>query len=147
MTIRAHLRATLEGDATLTGILTGGIYDASELPQDGLTVSAVPGAFDSLDRVLPCAVIRFREMSETAISGHSRRRFAEIYVYQHRGMDLVDAALARCRALLHPHKQFTTDGGQVYYTTWVDSVGDLVADELDGAAMSRSRYYIDYFEG
>jgi len=146
MTIRADIRQTLETDATLTGILTGGIYDASELPQDGLTPNAAPSAFDSFGRVLPCAVIRFRDMSETEIVGRSRRRFFEIYAYQNIGMDQVDAALARCRALLHPHQQYTTDGGQVYFTHWVDSVGDLTADELDGAAMGRSRYYINYFE-
>lgn len=144
MTIRDDLRQTLEADGTLTALLTGGIYDASELPQDGLTMRIAQT--DANGRLLPCAVIRFRDMTETEIVGYSRRRFFEIYAYQQRGMDAVDAALARCRALLHPHKQFTTDGGQVYYTTWVDEVGDLVADELDGAAMGRARYYIDYIE-
>lgn len=145
MSIRTDIRETLEGDATLVAILTGGIYDASELPMDGLTPSSAPGAFTGV-RLNPCAVIRFRGSNETEIIGSSRRRFMEIYFYQQVGMDQIDAAAARCRVLLHHAKQFTTDGGQVYYTTWVDSSGDMVADELDGAAMAFSRYYVDYFE-
>jgi len=147
MSIRTDLRETLEGDATLVAILTGGIYDASELPQDGLTPEAAPGAYAANGVTLkPCAVLRFRNMNETEIVGNSRRRFFEIYFYQHVGQAQIDIAQARCRALLHPHKQFTTSSDQFYYTTWVDDLGDLVADELNGAAMSFSRYYIDYFE-
>lgn len=145
MTIRTDIRQTLEADAALAAILTGGIYDASELPQDGLTVRTVPGAFTG-NRLNPCAVIRFRNNTETQIRGSSRRWFFEIYFYQQVGMDQIDLAQARCRALLHPQKQFKTDGGQVYYTTWTDTSGDMMADELDGAAMQFARYFIDYLE-
>jgi len=147
MNIRTDIRETLEADTDLTDILTGGIYDASELPMDGLTPSAVPSAYTGA-RLKPCAVIRFRNETETQIIGHSRRRFFEIYFYQNVGQDQIDLARARCRVLLHRAKQFTTDGenGQVYYVTWVENSGDLVADELNGAAMSFSRHYIDYFE-
>lgn len=147
MSIRTDIRETLEADATLTGILTGGIYDASELPIDGLTASAVPSAYTGV-RLNPCAVLRFRNETETEITGHSRRWFFEIYFYQNVGQDQIDLAKARCRVLLHRAKQFTTDGenGQVYYVTWVENSGDLVADELNGAAMAFSRYYVDYLE-
>jgi len=145
MSIRGDVRETLEGDATLTGILTGGIYDASELPMDGLTPTAAPGAFNGA-RLLPCAVVRWRGRSETEIIGHSRRQFLEIYFYQAVGQDQIELAMSRCKVLLHRAKQFTASGGQVYFSTWVEDAGDLVADEMDGAAMSLSRYYVDYAE-
>jgi hypothetical protein len=146
VTIRAHLLATLQADEDLTDILTGGIYDASSLPQDGLTPSAVPSAFSGA-RLLPCALIRFRNVSETAILGASKRRFFDLYFYQASGQDQIDAAMARFLVLLHRRKQFKTDDDQVYYTTWVENVGDLTADEFEGAAMSYSRYYLDYLGG
>lgn len=145
MTIRAKIKGVLEADTTLTGILTGGIYDASELPQDGLTPEAVPGAYSGV-RLLPCAVIRFSTRSETQIVGASKRQFFFIWFYQHVGYDQIELAMARCRALLHPHVQHKTTGGKVIYTTFVDDDADLVADELDGAAMARSRFYVDYVE-
>lgn len=145
MTIRADVLATLEADATLTGILTGGIYDSSELPTDGLTRTSAPSAFDGV-RVKPCGLIRWRTMGETEIVGHSRRRFFQIFFYQVAGQVQIEAAQDRCRALLHPRKPFTTDGGQVYYTSWVTDVNDLIAEELDGAAMGYSDFYADYAE-
>ena len=143
--MRTHIRTRLEADATLIAILTGGIYDASELPEDGLTPAAAPGAYTGT-RLKPCAVIRFRNQNETQIVGASKRRFFEIYFYQGVGQSSIDAAAARCRTLLHPHARSKTTAGQVYYTTWMDDAGDLVADELGGAAMSYSRYYMDYLE-
>lgn len=145
MTIRADVLATLEADATLTATLTGGIYDASELPMDGLTPSAAPDAYDGV-RLQPCAVIRWRSVSETQILGASRRRFLEIYYYQAVGQGSIESAQARVRTLLHRAKQLETDGGQVYFATWVEDGGEMVADELNGAAMSFSRYYVDYVE-
>lgn len=145
MSIRADLRETLEADATLTGILTGGIYDASELGVDGLTPEAAPSAFTGA-RLKPCALIRFGTMSQTEIVGHSKRRFFQIYFYQQVGHGQIDLASARCRVLLHPHKQFETSGGLFYFTTYVSSGGDMIADELGGVAMSFDRYYFDSFE-
>jgi hypothetical protein len=146
MSIREHLReTTLEGDTTLIAILTGGIYDASELPADGLTPTAAPSAFNGV-RVKPCAVIRWRNTTGTELIGSSKRRFFEIYFYQVAGQDQIEAAMVRCRALLDRAKAFTDEDDQVYYTTWVEDMGDLIAEELDGAAMGFSRYYADYAE-
>lgn len=145
MTVRADVLATLDDDATLMAILTGGLYDASLLPADGLTRTAAPAAFDGV-RVKPCGLIRWRNMSETALVGSSRRRFFQIFFYQVAGYSQIEAAQERCRVLLHHKKQFKTSGGQVYYTRWIGDVNDLIAEELDGAAMGYSDFYADYAE-
>lgn len=146
MSIRTDIRETLAADATLAAILTGGIYDASELPEDGLTPSGVPGAFDAVGRLSPVAVVRFSTMTETELIGASKRRFFQIWIYDDVGYANIDTAQARCRVLLHRRKRFKTDGGTVYYTTWVDDTDEMRAEELGGKPMGMSRYYFDYVE-
>jgi hypothetical protein len=145
MTIRGDVLATLDDDATLMAILTGGMYDAGLLPADGLTPTSAPAAFNGA-RVKPCGLIRWRNVGETAIVGSSRRRFFQIFFYQVAGQTQIEAAQSRCRVLLHHKKQFKTSGGQVYYTRWVGDVNDLIAEELDGAAMGYSDFYADFLE-
>lgn len=139
--MRAKLKSILTSDTTLMAVLTGGVYDASDLPSDGLTSSAIPGAFNG-SYLKPCALIRFGGESETEIKATTKRRFVHIFFYDQRGYTNIDAAIKRCQVLLDRKRHKA--GTQVFYTSWVDNLSDSVAQELGNVPMARSRYYVDY---
>lgn len=101
MTLQATLRTTLEADVTLTGLLTGGIFDASELPEDGLTPGMTNTPWDAYGVLQPCAVIRWR--GQNPYGPHwdlgSERLFFEVYLYGARSS--IDSAADRLNVLLN----------------------------------------------
>lgn len=141
-TQRDALRVYLEADPTLTGILTGGIYDASELDQNGLPDGGL--LMDARGRYLPWVVIRWRTANATEIIRHSERRFVEVYFYDQTGYANIEAAKRQVKALLDGHPVGGADDAQMNTFHWVSDLGDFVADEYEGAAADRSTYYVDY---
>ena len=112
MTLESDLQATLEADATLTGLLTGGIYTREELGKMGLhqdnavCVSAWMRIND-LDTLQPCLVIRQR--SETPTDARvdnntqvvSVARVVEMYFYDASSFTTITTARDRVYQLLH----------------------------------------------
>src|SRR5512133_2586310 len=130
-TLRDAFRLALEGDTAFATPLTGGIYDASELPPEFLTPSQTPSAWDSDGILKPCAVIRWRNEQPFGPHFHSERTFAEVYVYQVSGTAIVEAAILRAKNLLHRSQLTATDYG-LRWLNWVGG-GDVPAPELGNA--------------
>lgn len=100
--LRQVLRETLEGDATLMALLTGGVFDAAELPDDGLTPGMTGSPWNASTGVLaPCAVIRWRNRAPYGPHWDlgSERLFVEVYLYGMR--TTIESAADRVNVLLN----------------------------------------------
>jgi hypothetical protein len=140
-TMRAALRNFLNADATLTTLLPGGFLDANSLPSEW-SISDVPhdGAM-----ITPFAVLRWRGATpkEVYITDMTERRSVEIYIYQHRGYDLIEQAKRRIKTILH-RTQIAADDADVCMFHWNNDLGEFTAKEIGGAAAEMSRFYVDY---
>lgn len=102
------IAAILEADATLTAILTGGIYTGGEVGPLGITrdTEATDDAFDGDGWLLPCALVKEAAIVATAdVTDYgeqvqSARQRVEIWLYQDRTYVALDSARARIRTLL-----------------------------------------------
>jgi hypothetical protein len=138
-TIRTALRTLLENDAALGALLTGGVFDASELPQDGGGMSSAPKEANGVT-IRPYAIIRFAASSAGEAWEHAElRTMVEIYAYQSVGYATIESALARIQLLLHD-KYITADDRQIAHFLLVFESRDLMADEIGSAAMRFARY-------
>jgi hypothetical protein len=142
--LRAVLRTTLEGDSAFASPLTGGIYDESELPEEGLNPSQTPGAFDlTTGEIKPCAIIHWRDFQPYGphFEEGSERGYVEIYVYQQTGVDVIETAAKRAVALLNRARMTAAD----YGLCWLNMVHRsriLRAQELGGARALFVRFEI-----
>lgn len=139
------IRTTLEGTASLTALLTGGIYDAGELGRLGLTPDTA-GLYTG-DILNPCAVIRWRGTSPFGphFSPQSQRQFFEVYLYQDDGYATIDSALLIVKQTLH-RTQYTADNKRLCWVNWAQDSGELMADELGFAALKTARFEVIYTE-
>ena len=137
-TMRDALRAFLNADATLTALLPGGFVDANSLPSEW-SISDVPrdGAM-----ITPFAVLRWRGAVPTEID-LSERRTVEIYIYQHKGYDIIEQAKRRIKTILNRTKVSSDDAGICMYHKLPD-LHDFSAEEIGGAAASGCKFYTDY---
>lgn len=94
----------MKADATLMAILTGGVYTDTELGIEGLRRDAdspSSDAFDGDGLLLPTAVVRqLAPVPYTAIRDEQEATVAmstvvEVYFYQYRDRDQVEAAMQR----------------------------------------------------
>lgn len=96
-TLRQTLLDLLKNDTALSAILTGGVMDASELPDDGGGAGSAPRDLGNV-RIKPYAIIRWRAGSRMHgdIPGfRASSRAVEIYNHQQRGYDVIDQAIER----------------------------------------------------
>lgn len=137
------LRTTLEADATFTGPLTGGVYDASELGKDGSLPTSV---FDSRGRIAPCVIIRWRGASPSTISKFTEQRYAELWFYAEgtTGRVAIETAKARAKTLLHEQLLSGVTGTGGNYLEWISDQGEFAAEEYQNAAADMSRYLVKY---
>jgi hypothetical protein len=95
----------MSNDAALTAILLGGIYQASQLGEDGITRKETPTAFDADGWLLPCALIVERsrvpsnEIMDYEDQEYSTNQVVEVWLYQDAGFTAIDAAIARLLTL------------------------------------------------
>lgn len=93
--MREAIVSLLQGDATLTGHLPGGIFDAYEV--DEISRQNTPGAFDGNSELQACAIVRVRgPVSVADTYTHGARQSVEIYLY-----NAPDEASERIYDLLH----------------------------------------------
>jgi hypothetical protein len=144
-TLRATLRATMVADSGAGGVatlLTGGIFSSTQIDRDGINLEDV---LDANKRIKPFAIIRLRSavpFGPEVLPAESR--FAEVYFYQHRDYTVIEQALNRTKHTLFHRKFFyPVDDLGLVHVLWAGDVLDQVADEVGGAAMSRSRYQIN----
>lgn len=142
--LRDVLLTTLSADATLAALLTGGVLDVSTMPQDQGGAGSAPRESDGIT-IMPHARVRF--ISATPIRPARLWRLSpklhgvEVYLYQPRGYDSIDAAMRRLETLLHDTYLDADDTRLAHFEFAFEST-DLTAEELEGAAMRFCRFTI-----
>ena len=127
---------TLEGDGTLTGLLTAGIYTGVEISRQ-----ETPDAFDEFRELLPCALVALDTTAPFGPHVDSANVFVRIHLYQQHGVDVIEQARRRVYALLHRVKLEPAAGEEA--GCWnVFHVGDVLDVEDPGleASMAVSRF-------
>jgi hypothetical protein len=140
--LREALRTYLLADATLSAILTGGIWDAQTTDQYGADTDWIERDPVNGVTIAPFAILRFGAESSTEVVARSERRFMEIYFYQAYGFSLIEAAISRTKAILH-RKRVQADDADAFFV-FVTGSRDSSAPEYENAAVRMSRYYCDY---
>lgn len=139
--LRDTLRVLLENDAALTTLLTGGVWDSSELPRERITAANVPSLFEANGVTLkPFAALTWRgETPLELLLPESQRQLAELYVYQHAGYGVINDVLARVAAMFAPYasRQVEADDATAW-VRWAGNLGDLTDPNLQGASMNRA---------
>jgi len=131
--MREIVKTALQGDATLAGVLTGGVWSGTEISR-----VETAGAFDANAEILPCALVREETDTPWGPMPTSSRLYLVVYLYQRRGYDKIDAALERIFALLHRQKLGQTN---VWEITHADDVRDQQDQALD-CSLAISRYVV-----
>ena len=131
--MRETLRAFLEADGTLSGLLTGGIHSVEEISRQ-----TAASAFDAQTKeLLPCANIRLE--TETPFGPHdsSSQVFILISFYERLGKATIDQARERVFALLH--RQGLSGETSIVEIQWTDDITDVWDIGLD-SSLALSRY-------
>ncbi len=140
-TLRAMTIATLEANAPLMAILTGGVLDAQDLPRDGGGMDSAPKETDGV-RIAPHAVVRWRENNQfDAVPIGAEKTLCEIYLYDHIGYARIDQAIRLIKPLFH-QLRFQADDRQFVFFNWVHSSGELEAEEYNNAPMRFTRFEV-----
>ena len=142
-TLESLTLAYLEADATLVGILTGGIFDASELDRLGLSILQVAVEVDGI-RLRPCMFLRWADEIPVAAPRRigASSRFLDAYFYQDAGYDQIEIAMKRVRTLLDMRDIGTTDYDSLAYFEWLGNLGNFEDEEMGRARANRSRYSV-----
>lgn len=141
MGLREEFKALLKTDDALNAILTGGIEDAQDRPQDGGGQGSVPRESDGVT-ILPHAVIRWGPDTEyPPIQIGAELGTVEVYLYQDTGYDAIEAAISRMKSLLN-HRYMQVDDREFVHVRQIFVSGETVADELGGAPTRFVRYAV-----
>jgi len=128
-TVRDDVKAVLEADETLAGLLAGGVHAAIEISRQG-----TPDAFDANGEILPCALVKVENESKAGPYPDSARTFVLIYWYERAGTAAIDQARERARVILHRER---IGGG--WEMAWTDDLTDL-EDQGLACSLTISRY-------
>lgn len=119
-TVTQALLATLQADATLAAILTGGIYTTRANENAPINETDTPSAYEELaasgglKRLLPCMVISpFSGPNSEGATGMGRREWFRLGVYERDGYVNCESALDRVHTLLHGETIALDDGRQI----------------------------------
>ena len=137
MSAFATILAALQGDAALAGILTGGMYDGTEV--NDISRQATPAAYDQNSELLPCAIVKPETQAPAGPHPDGSRLFVTLWFYQQSGSAAID--LARIRAYHLLHRALLAGGGND--SIWdVRHSNDLLGMEMQalGVPAIMSRY-------
>ena len=135
MSAYATILAALQSDATLDGILTGGVYDGMEVTD--ISRQATPAAYDSYSELKPCAIVKPETQAPAGPHPHGSRLFVTLWFYQQSRSAAIDAGRVRAYQLLHRATLAGSDG------LWdVRHANDLLGIEMQalGVPAIMSRY-------
>jgi hypothetical protein len=146
-TLKASVLAILNDDVALSGIITGGVFDADSLPNGGLTVATIAKESNGVT-IQPTGVLRWRERNPVRGISYAARQFVEIYLYDDpsHGRDNIDYGKRRIWELLNKRWVTNTDHERMAYLVWAGDLGELPEGRRDDvlmASMGRSRYLVD----
>lgn len=131
-TLRDSLVSVLTNDATLTGILTGGLHVDTEISRQ-----LTPTAFDGNKEILPCAALRMTTSTPSGVYPRGALEFFTLYFYQFRGYSSIQSAMARVYELLHDQKV----GSGVWLIKWAEDLPE-VQDAVLQCSLGSSRYQV-----
>ena len=135
MSAYAAILAALQGDATLAGILTGGVYDGMEV--NDISRQATPAAYDDYSELKPCAIVKPETQAPAGPHPDGSRLYVTIWFYQQSGSAAIDAGRVQAYHLLHRSTLAGSDG------LWdVRHANDLLGIEMQalGVPAIMSRY-------
>lgn len=137
MAIGEVVRDVLADDATLAGLLLGGVYSYEQTGRSGISRVTTPDAYEAGGFLRPCAVVKAGEARAAvairdSISG--ARRIVQVYLYDDgdNGYGAITAARDRVIALLD--RQWIEGAG---YVRWVIGIEDERDPKLNNAALVR----------
>ncbi len=138
MAISEVMRDVLAGDATLAGLLVGGVYSFAQTGRNGISRASLGDAFDDASGFLqPCAVVKAGAVaaSEAIRDSDARsRQTVEVYLYDDGDSDYTAINSARDRVVALLDRQWISGAG------WLRQVGgadDGRDPKLNGAAVVR----------
>ena len=115
--MRSDIVTLLQGDATLTATLTGGVHDGREI-----TKELAAAAFDSNLELKPCALVKFSAETGDNAPMRTAAQVVSIFFYQRQGYAAISVAMERANVLLHNHK--FNGGGRVELLNTVPETED-----------------------
>ncbi len=142
-TLKVSIRTTLENDATLAALLTGGVFDDSELPRDGGGVDYAPRDGTGV-RIAPFAVIAWQQSTPfDSVHVRAERQTLEVYLYQDNAYNVIESAADRIKLLLH-NFQVVSDDRALVTVQYAYQSGKRYAEELNQSPMMFQRYEVSY---
>lgn len=130
------IKTLLEGDGTVAGLLTGGIFAEREIKR---TQTGSP-PFDGNGEIEPCCNIKEETEIPVRPHHHSHRMFVAIYFYERAGYAAIQPAADKVYELLHRQK-IGNDGDRIFEVFHSTTLSDLEEEALD-ASMIISRYEV-----
>ena len=99
MSIASDIKSVFDGDGTLSGLITGGIY-TSEINRE-ISRTKTPAAYDGNKELLPTILIATEQEIPAGKVYHGATIFVAIFYYERRGTTAIAAAKERAYVLLH----------------------------------------------
>lgn len=145
--ITAAIQAVLQADATLTALLTGGIYTKRQIGDMGIDPKnpETEDAYildDEMNILQPCMVIKLRTrvptraLSDVRLQIVGTSQFVQLDFYDDAGYEDIDAARARVYQLLHA-RTYANIGAIM-----LENQREYFAPELDNAPALRDDYKV-----
>ncbi len=100
MTLSDDIKSTLEANAPLMELLTGGIFNNIE----EISKQSAKDAFDEFKEILPCALIKFPNEIPAGPYLTSVRTSFVIYFYQYSGYSIIEPAMGMAFEILNEMK-------------------------------------------
>ena len=100
--------AALQNDATLQGILPGGVY--SGLETSDISRQATPAAYDEFGEVKPCGLLKVETATPWGPHPDTARLYVVLWLYAQRDIAAIDAGRERAYQVLHRQQLSTTEG-------------------------------------
>jgi hypothetical protein len=135
--------AALQGDATLAGVLTGGIWDGLAVGE--ISRQATPAAYDEFGELLPCALVMPESAAPAGPLPDGGRVFVMVWLYAQREYAALETARQRVYALLHRVKVGSAADGVFEVRHANDVLGAQV--EALGTPMIASRFVATVWRG
>ncbi len=126
----------LLADATLMGLLTGGLYLADQV--QSISRQNTPAAYDANQEILPCALLKEETITPWGPHPDGARRYVTVWLYQRYGYATTKAARNRIYTLLHRQRLALDGFWQINHAT---DLPNLDAPGMD-AALEMSRYVV-----
>jgi len=136
VTVHQNIRAYIATDASISQILTGGVYDLDSIDeQDKGGADWAPRETNGV-RIAPHLKMRWGEASPYGenILLAAESESLELYIYQDTGYDIIHAVTRRLKAILH-NSYFTGDDVDYSYMTFANLTRQTNAEELGDASL------------